>query len=410
LSYKEICLFVFQKTVKLRLKHKENNMKRILLSLIAGLLFTATQGQNAQVQLMLNQVSGDTIWSYIATLSDMERYAPADDPEAPDFLKAYFEQLGYDTVYFQKFNNSWMPNVVAEKTGTLYPDSIYILGGHFDTWALNAPGADDNASGTAGVMETARLIADADFDKTIRLLCFSGEEEGLFGSKAYAQYCVDQNEIIAAMINLDMISHSETGTEDPVIWVSSNSFSNWMFEDMKQFLLDYSIDAGWADGFSSPYAYSSDHASFWAKGIPAIFLIDCLDVNSPDFNHFIHSDSDIIGTSSNNKPLAEAIIKSTISILGEYASVSGSTNISEQLYAENDILVYPNPAQDFVNVLVSETPLSIAVFNVNGQELINLTSASTGNNQINCSQLNSGVYFVKVLYPNGYVAQSKFVK
>jgi hypothetical protein len=296
-------------------------MKKILLTITISLAMLLSQGQNTQIQQMINNVSGNFIWNYIETLSGMERYSPVNNIVATDHLQDFFSQLGFDTVYIHSYNNNWIPNVIAEKRGELYPDSIYILGAHYDTYTQGAPGADDNASGTAGVMETGRVIAEADFSKTIRLVCFSGEELGLYGSAAYAQKCVNNGENIVAMLNMDMISHSQTGSENPEIWVASNSISNWIFDDMKQFLLDYNINATWADGSSSWLAYASDHASFWDENIPAIFLNDCLDMSSPNFNNFIHSSSDILGTSSNNQELAISTTQVATALIAEYAGV-----------------------------------------------------------------------------------------
>ena len=82
--------------------------------------------------------------------------------------------------------------------------------GHIDSISddptVSAPGAEDNASGSACVLEAARVLRSYDFDYTIEFVLVSGEELGLIGSEAYAQYCVDNNRNIAGVFDFDMIS------------------------------------------------------------------------------------------------------------------------------------------------------------------------------------------------------------
>ena len=82
-------------------------------------------------------------------------------------------------------------NVLARKEGTLYPDQHCILSAHYDSFSwttsqVRAPGADDNASGVAAVLEAARVLSACDFPHSLLFLFFAGEEQGLVGSRAYA--------------------------------------------------------------------------------------------------------------------------------------------------------------------------------------------------------------------------------
>ena len=97
-------------------------------------------------------------------------------------------------------------NVVAELAGTQTPENIYIVGGHYDHVAGDRPGGDDNASGTAGVLEAARVLSQYSFQSTIRFIGFNAEEDGLLGSTDYVNNVViPGGENVAGMINLDMI-------------------------------------------------------------------------------------------------------------------------------------------------------------------------------------------------------------
>ncbi|MBI9033538.1 MAG: M28 family peptidase [Bacteroidales bacterium] len=385
-------------------------MRKLLFTLLLVISFNLVNAQNQAIQEMMDEVSGDSIWNYISELVELDRYSITDNMEAPEYLEAYFKNLGFDTVYFHEYNEDWIPNVIAEKKGMLYPDSVYILGAHYDVYTAGAPGADDNGSGTAGVMEVARIISDTTFDKTIRLICFSGEELGLIGSEEYTYELPALNQTVVSMINMDMISHTETGEEDPKIWIASNSLSSEVFEDFKNTLVEYVPEASWGDGSTSWYSSSSDHASFWSQNIPAIFINDCLDTFSPDFNHFIHTDNDVIGTSSNNKELAVACVKAASAMLVQYAGLYVDPNLFMDKYKMYSATVYPNPANDLVNFQIDGNIESYKVVNLTGQVIVAAGRQDTDLIQIDCSNWTSGIYTVLIQSESGLMYNSKFIK
>ncbi|HUU57072.1 MAG TPA: M20/M25/M40 family metallo-hydrolase, partial [bacterium] len=111
-------------------------------------------------------------------------------------------------------------NVIGERRGAETPEELVIIGGHFDSIAFsqglyNAPGADDNASGTACAMAAARAFRNMSFKRTVRYVAFGAEERGLLGSKAYAEYCARNGEKIVAVLNADMVCYDEeAGSRD----------------------------------------------------------------------------------------------------------------------------------------------------------------------------------------------------
>jgi Zn-dependent M28 family amino/carboxypeptidase len=97
-------------------------------------------------------------------------------------------------------------NVVGELTGSNTPENIYIIGCHYDHLEGDMPGGDDNASGTAGVLEAARILSQYQFESTIRFICFNAEEDDQIGSKDYvSNHVVPNGENIVGMINIEMI-------------------------------------------------------------------------------------------------------------------------------------------------------------------------------------------------------------
>jgi hypothetical protein len=97
-------------------------------------------------------------------------------------------------------------NMVGELAGSTTPEMIYILGAHYDHLEGDRPGGDDNASGTAGLLEAARVLSQYQFESTIRFIGFNAEEDGRGGSKDYVNnHLVPSGENVVGMVNMDMI-------------------------------------------------------------------------------------------------------------------------------------------------------------------------------------------------------------
>lgn len=111
-------------------------------------------------------------------------------------------------------NDTWIVNVLAIKRGTKYPNRYIIMSGDIDSRIsdpLNAvddsPGANDNASGMAGVIEAARVLSNYSFESSILFVGLSGEEQGLFGGKIMAKEAKDKGWDIIGILNNDMIGN-----------------------------------------------------------------------------------------------------------------------------------------------------------------------------------------------------------
>ena len=132
-------------------------------------------------------------WAYGGTLGNEETRL---------YLEDHFTALGLEVSVQGRY-----ANVVAEQAGRYRPEDIYIVCGHYDTTsAEERPGGDDNASGTAGVIEAARVLTQYDFDATLRFIGFNAEEEWMKGSQDYLdRVVVPRQENVMGVINLDMI-------------------------------------------------------------------------------------------------------------------------------------------------------------------------------------------------------------
>jgi Zn-dependent M28 family amino/carboxypeptidase len=248
----------------------------------------------AGTQDVVDSVSHDSYRSYLGypgdggnllfTHAGDSRYytAPQHDLARVNIFN-HFSALGLATSLDPfTYNSSTYNNVVAVKTGAVRPDDIYILGAHYDS--VVCPGADDNASGVAGIMEAARAMSAFDFEATIVFIAFDVEEMGLFGSKAYAGAAKARGDNILGMVSLDMIAHNVGGLNQAEIWGHDTSDPlKLTLAGAVQTYGGLSVTVGGALDYS-------DHAPFEAQGYEAALLIEA------DGNPYYHTASDNVDT------------------------------------------------------------------------------------------------------------------
>lgn len=201
------------------------------------------------------------------------------------YLEAGFTDVAFDS--FQ-FNGTWQKNVVATMSG-IVPGEI-IVGGHFDSYSSNlsqAPGADDNASGTAVTLEMARVLQSIGYTPyhTLRFIGFAAEEAGLIGSGVYAQRARAANRDIKVMMNYDMVANRNLTQADRdvyIVWYSgSQAFSDLHAATMRAYTTLNPI-------FTSSYRTGSDSYSFYNQNYRSVFCIE------RDFSPYYHSPNDLL--------------------------------------------------------------------------------------------------------------------
>jgi hypothetical protein len=188
-------------------------------------------------------------------------------------------------------------NVVAEKPGLVDPDGVYLITAHIDDMPASAvaPGADDNGSGSVAVLLAARLLADRHLVHTVRFVLFTGEEQGLIGSAAYAADCALRGDDIRGVVNLDMIAYNSDAL--PVIDLYASS-SDPTSVELTRIFSDivgvYGLDLiperfDMPSGFPIQY---SDQWSFLQRGYPAFLAIEDLTDETP----YYHTSADALAT------------------------------------------------------------------------------------------------------------------
>jgi len=270
--------------------------------------------QDPIVSALVSQVSPSSLSSTVQDLQDFQtrHTSTTGCAAAGDYLFGAFTALGLENVRFETFGP--LPgsrNVIAEKTGSTFPESILVICAHYDStsgsYPTLAPGADDNGSGTATVVEAAKILASVPLDFTVRFAAFSGEEQGLLGSEAHANAARAAGDRIVGVINLDMIANASVLPGAMDVYV--NGFSAWLGDRLVEAAASYGGPAAVKD--VDPSMVYSDHASFWDTGTAALLAIE------NDFSPYYHSTSDTLDKL--NLTFFASVAKASLGLLAELA-------------------------------------------------------------------------------------------
>ena len=280
-------------------------MKKTLqaLLIILGIQFSLNS-QSPTIQGIINQTNIDSLSFFVQELSgDVQtiiggqpytivsrRWNHAGNDMAANYIKEKLESYGLPT-YDQYFGSGGGRNVYAVQLGTTYPNKKYIICAHYDDFTYSGtvvPGADDNASGTAAVLEAARIFRNYNSAYTLIYALWDEEERGLYGSAYYAQQAALAGDSIMGVINMDMTAYDSNSDNIAEIHTRPIANSLALKDEMLSINSLYSI--GLTLQIINPGATYSDHASFWNNNYGAILLIEY----DYDFNPYYHSSNDLI--------------------------------------------------------------------------------------------------------------------
>lgn len=269
-------------------------------SVIAGMM---AQVQSSILIDRVKQLSGNTPAqiggeSYTITTRETESGVPI--AKATQFAYEFLAARGLAVSY-----HNWSEcdianrNVVGEKIGVELPGEIVLVTAHLDSTSEGgvAPGADDDASGSVAVLTLAEILAPYQFQRTLRFVLFTGEEQGLCGSEVYARQAAGANVNIVAVYNMDMIawdSDSEpivrlhTRTTNHPGYAADLAIANTFISVVEQYGLGEALTP-----IVAPDAVDqSDTFSFWDNGYAGILAIEDDDDVTGDFNPYYHSTAD----------------------------------------------------------------------------------------------------------------------
>lgn len=250
--------------------------------------------QKPEIQYILSLISKERYRDEVQKLQDFitRYYNTINCQRAADFIYNYFKDLSLE-VEAQSFKTPGANsrNIIGIQKGESDPNSFIIIGAHYDSYSYDinyAPGADDNASGTAAVMEAATILSKYNFDFSIKYIAFAAEEIGLKGSNYYASEAKENGEKIIGVINLDMIAYTDYSPED--LDILSNPKSQWLGDIFLSNTEAYT-NLKATHTINSSFQWS-DHASFWHQNYSAITGIEDISISNP----YYHTPSDKIET------------------------------------------------------------------------------------------------------------------
>lgn len=319
-------------------------MKRIVTFLGVGFVFVAVNcfGQPArskpdpEIAKMIKEVSANNIEASIRKLVSFGTRNTLSEQESPtrgigaarDWIYAEFQKfnrecggcLAVDKQSFVQPKANRIPepttltNVVATLKGTSDPDRIYVVSGHYDSMCTSptdakcdAPGANDDASGTAAVLELARVMSKRKFDATIVFMTVPGEEQGLLGAAYYAEQARQKAMNIEAMFTNDIIggvtSHKNSANRNRVRVFSegvpsneteqqantrrsvggendspSRQLARYVKEQSDRYIKTFST---WMIYRRDRYGRGGDHIPFLERGFPAVRFTE----SDEDYTH-----------------------------------------------------------------------------------------------------------------------------
>lgn len=305
--------------------------------------------QPFDLQSLVNQVDSTRMRADLEYLEGVRHRTAglAQLQNAQDTIRNLF--LNQGLVYEEQtvpFGNYTGKNLIGNHTGTFSAEKVVINDAHYDT-VSNAPGADDNGSGTVGFMEAARILSPYPFKKTLRFIGFDLEESGLIGSIRYVSQGIPAGEQIEGVFNHEMIGYwsdepnSQTlpqgfplifpaaanavaanqyrgdfitnvgnTASQPLALLFSNSAQQYV-PDLKVITLDVP-----GNGQIAPDLRRSDHTPFWEAGKQALMLSDGANFR----NECYHTPGDTLNEKLNFTFMSN-VVKATVAAMAQLAEI-----------------------------------------------------------------------------------------
>ncbi|MDB2494003.1 M28 family peptidase [Flavobacteriaceae bacterium] len=371
---------------------------------------------------------------------------------AGDYLIEKFNAMNNLTISDQPFNTNGR-NIIATQLGKTNPNDIYIICAHYDSVADYC--ADDNASGTATVLEIARILSTQCMDNTLVYALWDEEEIGLRGANFYASQANNNGDNILGVLNIDMMGYDGDDDDDFDIDVRPIANSIEMKDDLVALLATYNFNLN--VNVVNPGTTASDHARFWDQGYSAVLVGESWD--NDDQTPYYHSSSDRYSTldlpyfhelaklimsymvtkgslvsvdnsltvspstltsnmdnasyqwvdCSTNLPIPSEVNQSfspttsgsyavevTVGSCTELSACVDFTSLGTDTFKSNTINIYPNPTSSILTIEHSlNDDLMFELFSIEGKKVLQKVLTEK-RSKLNMSQLSKGTYFVRM--------------
>lgn len=309
-------------------------MHKTLLLLLSITTFLSANAQSTKS--LVSEVSLDSLVKTVrefsgedstvvndSTVRIVHRVSKRGNNLAADYLVNRLENYGLQVEVIDYRNGG--RNIVGTLLGKTNPDSVFIISAHYDAVADYC--ADDNASGSATVLEAARIMSKHCFHNTIRFAFWDEEELGLIGSKYYADSAFARGHRILGVLNMDMMGYD--GDSNKVFDIhTNNNPENQVLKDTVLYLLD-TLKLDLVPNVINPGTTRSDHAAFWKHRYPAVFCGESFIGGDP--NPAYHSANDRINLF--DLPYYHKLAKLAIGTIVELADVIPTVVVTDTVEA-----------------------------------------------------------------------------
>ncbi|KYK23223.1 hypothetical protein AYK25_10240 [Thermoplasmatales archaeon SM1-50] len=266
---------------------KNSKLNRIIFLVLLSQIFTAfflpsliiaqtsavliqpvdTRITSSDIIKMIQEVNTSTLRKHVQTIQDFGPHKTGSESLklVGDYIYNQLISTTLPVEYFEWSTRKFFgKNIIATLEGTSKADGVVIVCAHYDSIEIS-PGADDDASGVAIVLQLAKIMSTYTFNSTIKFILFSGEEQGKLGSSVYAKATKTNKENIIGVLALDKVGYAVTADEGRKVVHHSNSESDWMVDisiKMTETYRQY-IDLEVLRWSQDP---ASDHLSFVNEG------------------------------------------------------------------------------------------------------------------------------------------------
>jgi Tol biopolymer transport system component len=264
---------------------------------------------------------------------------------AIDYLVEELRSFGYEPeLQWLDARGTQTANVVATLRGATDPDLVYAVSAHFDS-SRRGPGADDNTSATAALLETARVMVGHPLSATIQFAFFTGEEAGLFGSREYVRRAVEGEVKMVGALNNDMVGWAENHRLDNTI-----RYSNAGIRDLQHAAAIFFSDL---ITYDAKYYRSTDAAAYYEAYGDIVGGIGSYPILASPHYHQVH---DVLET-VNHQLITEVSKATTAAIMLLASSPSRLTDLSvEQRGGSADVSWTPAVESDVTSYIVAYGP------------------------------------------------------
>lgn len=245
-------------------------------------------------------------------------------------------------------------NIEATLKGRNNDSGVFLVCAHYDSVDVS-PGADDDGSGVSIILSIANIISDYVFNSTIKFVLFSGEEQGLLGSRDYVEKIQEENINLVGVLNLDGVGYASTSESGSKIRHYANPEASWMQEISRNIAEKYYEYIG-LEILSLPHVSFSDHQSFVEKGYTASYFLE------NTLNPFYHTSED--KSENMNFTYLSKICKLSMGCLVSMAELNPKTNEQDiNIKIKGDILT--KPGQFSIEIINNNYPIDTSNLTIN---------------------------------------------